>query len=185
VALRSLELDPASHPARLNLAMAYGQKGMYREAVSELKRLRERDPEGRAGRAALEALAITYALAGRRGEAEKTLREVLGTVKGGGVSAYNVALIYAALGRKEEAFAWLEKAAAEMRGQSLAFMYDPHLDPLRSDPSFKAFVLRHRIPPTALTRGGTEAGEFRLCESGLFALCPKTARLLADVRQSP
>lgn len=141
VARRMLELEPDSHFVRFNLADAYSLKGMYDEAIAEIQKLHKR--EGHSSE--LEALAFTYALAGRRGEAERVLRELLEGRGGVRVSAYNVALIYAALGQKDTAFAWLEKSSSESEQRMLNFMYDPHLDLLRPDPRFEPFLLRHGL----------------------------------------
>jgi DNA-binding winged helix-turn-helix (wHTH) protein/TolB-like protein/thioredoxin-like negative regulator of GroEL len=143
VSRRLLEIEPESYFVRFNLADAYGHKGMYDEAIAEIQRLRKGNRDGDSSE--LEALAFTYALAGRRGEAERTLRELLAGRKGGRVSAYNVALVYAALGRKDAAFAWLEKSLSELDDRILFFMYDPHLDLLRSDPRFEPFLRRHGL----------------------------------------
>jgi tetratricopeptide (TPR) repeat protein len=142
VSRRMLELDPDLSNVRFTLALAYGHKGMYAESVAELKRLNWTE---RGGNTELEALAITYAMAGRRGEAEQTLRELCRRArkKDRSVSGYNVALAYAALGRNDEAFAWLESTPEELRAMSLYFMYDPHLDPLRADPRYGPFLKRH------------------------------------------
>lgn len=150
VSRRMLELEPDSYFVRFNLAEAYSHKGMYDEAIAEMQKLHKRTRDGDKYdddnyNKELEALAFIYAMAGQRAEAEKLLRELLESRKDGRMLAYNVALIYAALGQKDTAFAWLEKSIAGKNYPMLNFMYDPHLDLLRSDPRYETFLLRHGL----------------------------------------
>lgn len=144
VADRALEFDPSVVDLRFNRSIAYGLRGMYAAAIAELKKLREHERDGHTN---LEALAIIYALAGRRSEAEQALHELreLARGKDSSVSTYNIALIYASLGRRNEAFEWLESLPTPQSRMSFYFRYDPHLDPLRADPRFQQFLNRHQI----------------------------------------
>lgn len=54
-------------------------------------------------------VARTYALAGRKGDAERVLAEVKALSKQKYASPYPMASIHAALGRQNEAFEWLER----------------------------------------------------------------------------
>ena len=55
---------------------------------------------------------------------------------------YHLALIYVGLGEKDEAFNMLEKAFEERYPWLIHLSVEPRLDPLRSEPRFKALVSR-------------------------------------------
>lgn len=82
----------------------------------------------------LAALARSYALSGKRAEAEKILAELQEISKQRYVSPTSVALIYAGLGEIDQAFGWLEKAEKGHDGILVRINVDPRFDRLRSDP---------------------------------------------------
>ena len=85
-------------------------------------------------------LAYVYALAGRRGEAEKILNDQMNREHGVSNSA-QIALIYVGLGKNDQAMIWLERAYEERFNPSI--LARPSFDPLRSDKRFQD--LMHRI----------------------------------------
>ena len=58
-----------------------------------------------------------------------------------------MAFTYASLGNKDRAFAWLDKAVKERHWMIIYLKRDDVWDPLRSDPRFKALLLRVGLPP--------------------------------------
>ena len=94
------------------------------------------------------ALAHAYAVVGRRGDAEKILRDLMEPSKTAYVSPYMIAAIYAGLGDKDKAFEFLDKAYQE---KSMDIVWnlktDPRLESLRSDPRFQIFWRRVGFPP--------------------------------------
>lgn len=137
----ALEMDPNFALAHRYLGLAYEQKGMYAEAISEFQRAR-----------ALSAtrpwdsgsLAHAYALAGRSAEA----RQMLDEAKNRDVyfPAYDIALIQLGLGQKDSAFEWLDKAVEERSPWLIHLTVDPRFDPIRSDARFKNLIQRIGYP---------------------------------------
>jgi len=61
------------------------------------------------------------------------------------VDPFNVSLVRVGLGDRDRALAWLRKCARE-RSPGLVFLkVEPMLDPVRSDPQFKALLRDLRI----------------------------------------
>ena len=91
-------------------------------------------------------LAHTYALAGKKGEAEKILADLQQLSSERYISPYHIALIYSGLGNKEETFKWLEQA---FRGRADYLVYlkvDPRFDWLHRDPRFASLIDRIGLP---------------------------------------
>ncbi len=135
-ARKIIALDPNFPPAHVSLAMAYCSKGMYEEAVAELRLARQADDSW--GYAAM--LGATYAAAGRKDEARKMLGELQERARREHVSPYGPAIVYAGLGEKDQAFEMLRKGCEQRDEQILFLNGDPYLDSLRADPSFAGIV---------------------------------------------
>lgn len=106
--VRMLEIDPNLPQVHTNLAISYAMKGEYTKAIAEFECVRQTD----AG-FALDVgwmLTFTYAKAGDRAAAERTLKENLRVSNGHYVYPYDIAMAYGALGDKDQAFAWLASA---------------------------------------------------------------------------
>jgi hypothetical protein len=63
-----------------------------------------------------------------------------------GADPYAVALILTALGEKQDAVQWLEQSYRRGSLWSLAFPFDPSLQSLRDEPSYRAFLSRANYP---------------------------------------
>lgn len=92
-------------------------------------------------------LGHAYAAAGRRDEAQATVRQLDALSKQQYVPPYPVAVIHAALGQKEEAFAWLERAYEQRDSWMDYLALDPRLDGLHSDPRFADLLRRLKLGP--------------------------------------
>jgi len=135
---------PESPWIHLSLGNAYSQKGMFTEAVAEMKLAIELAEDSEAMMA---VLGYVYAKAGQRDEAIKILNllhERMG--QGEYVPALNVAWVYSELGDKDQTFIWLDKAFDEGEGRLLDIKLDPELDAVRSDPRFVELVRRMGLP---------------------------------------
>ncbi|MCA1573000.1 MAG: hypothetical protein LC770_00355, partial [Acidobacteria bacterium] len=86
------------------------------------------------------------ALAGKRGEAQKHLDELLKLSKERWVSPALIGMIYAALGDNDKAFAWLDEADKAHDLSIVRIKSDPRFASLRSDPRFDELVRRVGIP---------------------------------------
>src|SRR5207247_4995017 len=85
---KTIEMDPNFVPAHNGLAQAYQGKGMYDEAIAELKNAKVGGAQ----------LAYAYAMAGKRDEAQKIFDELKELSKQHYVSPFDFALIYIVLG---------------------------------------------------------------------------------------
>ena len=136
---RTLELDPNFLFARVRLAGAYIEKGMFDEAIAECEKtiaLSDRYP------IILSTLGHAYGLSGRKNEARQILRELLEIRKHKYINPHSVALVYVGLGEREQAFEWLERAYQD-RSYSMVFLkVNTELDPLRNDPRFVDLLRR-------------------------------------------
>ena len=137
----TLELDPSFSMAHVRLGEAYIQKGMYQEALREL-RTGSKLYKGRSD--ALMMLAYVNALLGRRAEAARALDEYGGQSKSD-QAPYVYATIYTGLGDKERAFECLEKAAKVHAGPMALLKVEPRFDSLRSDPRFTKILSHMRL----------------------------------------
>ncbi len=135
----ALELDPNFVLAYFELGRAYTQKGMYDEAIAAMKDHKHPRIRG--------FLGYTFAMAGRREDAQKVLAELKGMPQRRFGDAFAMARIHAALGEKKEAFEWLSKACDERDPLVVWLKVDPTLDSLRSDPRFTQMLEDMRLPP--------------------------------------
>ena len=140
---KTLEMDPNFILARYRLGSVYEQKGMYDHAIREFMQVGTL-PDGKL--LGMTGLAHTYALAGKRGEAQQILDELLRLSKQVYVSSGQIAMIYVALGDKEKAFTWLDEADKLRELNVLRLKVDPRFASLRSDPRFDDLMRRIGFP---------------------------------------
>ena len=140
---RTLELDPNFAHARFGLGLAYVQRSMFDEAIAEFQKvvaILGRDS------GALSALGYTYAVAGRKAEAQKLLDELTEQSQRRYIAPYRLALVCTGLGETDQAFAWLQKGCEE-HDLGLAFLnVEAMADTLRSDPRFEKLLRRIGLP---------------------------------------
>jgi len=140
---KALELDSSFALARGNLANAYIEKGMYREAEKSA-RLEGVDP-----RISLR-LAYIFAAAGSKAKAlgilitrRRSKRQELDPT--------SLVDVYVCLGENSLALDWLEKAY-DQRDPYMVFMnVARRVDPLRAEPRFQNLVRRVGLPATPLS----------------------------------
>lgn len=140
---RALELNPRFPRCHLWIGQAYVQMGKHEAAIAEIKQavtLSEGDSNPTA------ALGHAYAVAGKRAEARKVIRELEQLAKQKYVSPYFIAVIYAGLGDRDQTFAWLEKAYQERHQYMTLIGVEPVFDPVRSDPRFANLIRRIGLP---------------------------------------
>ena len=126
------------------LGTGYEGSGQTLEAISEYQKSVElsagnQDPAASLGHA--------YATTGRRGDAQKILRQWQHQMESTYVSPYMFATVYAGLGEKDKAFEYLEKAYQERSSDLPYFLRaDLRIDTLRSDPRFQDLLRRMNFP---------------------------------------
>jgi TolB-like protein/DNA-binding winged helix-turn-helix (wHTH) protein/Tfp pilus assembly protein PilF len=135
-----LRMDPGNWGAHANLGNAYRQTGQLREAVAEL----EKATQIAGSPALMGELGCTYALAGKRREAEKVLADLKQMHQF--VPAFAIAIVYVGLGEKRQALSWLEKALSDKSEDIITLTADPQFDVLRNDPSFQSLLRRIGLP---------------------------------------
>jgi TolB-like protein/Tfp pilus assembly protein PilF len=130
-----LEMDP-TFPDHGRLAETYQLKGMYEEAISELKKPNVPKPQ----------LAYGYAVAGKKVEALKILEEMKQDhSQGRYVAPFAFALVYMGLGDKDQTFEWLNKTFDENPYRLSFLKVNPRFDGLRSDPRFTDLLRRMKL----------------------------------------
>jgi len=162
---RAIEQDPLSSAAHINLGFACHSAGRLREAEESFTKALELTPEGVVSHAmlaqirmemgrdadALEearrepnegyrlwSLTTVHWAAGRRAEADDTLRELEG--KHADSMAYQIAEVRATRGEADQAFAWLERAFADRDSGLVSLKAAPRLRPLHGDARWKPFL---------------------------------------------
>ena len=136
---RSLELDPNFLFARLRLASAYSQKGMYTEAVDALEPVRALPDQTPS---VLSSIGQIYAVSGQRDKARAILKVLLEKRRTEYVNTSIIANMYLSLNQKEEALKWLEAAYREHSYTMVFLKVLTEYDPLRSVPRFQDLVRR-------------------------------------------
>jgi tetratricopeptide (TPR) repeat protein len=138
-----IRMDPNHYQAYWILGHTYAANGQHQEAIAASEKaveLSERTP------GALGILGLAYGLAGRKGEANQILNELLKLNESRYVTPAALVNVYIGLGDKDQAFAWLEKAYQEKSNYVAFLKVFPILDPIRSDPRFADLVRRIGLP---------------------------------------
>jgi tetratricopeptide (TPR) repeat protein len=133
-----LDHEPNFLPAWFNLGRVYVQKGMHEEAVSSFERVRNHagGPQGDP------ALAHAYALAGKKTEARKILRQLRQQGANRFTAAPLIARIHLGLGETEQALDWLGKGVEERSYWMTMLKVDPVYDSIRPDARFQSLLKR-------------------------------------------
>jgi tetratricopeptide (TPR) repeat protein len=140
---RTLELDPNYGLAYWYLGLVYEQKGMYVEALKELRRAKgflksNLTVDADMGR--------VYAVSGHKCEADKAIAKLKKESARRYVNPYQIALIYVGLGQNDQAFDWLDKAVRERSDMLVYLKTDSRLNPIHSDSRFPELERRIGIP---------------------------------------
>jgi tetratricopeptide (TPR) repeat protein len=150
----TLQSDPDFWVARHYLALAYVQKGMYSEAISELRGLIKAPQSGpipdniiESETEASASLGFAYAMAGKRAEAEAILKQLQGLSSRRYVTGLYFAIIYAGLKDNDHAIEALNKAFSSKHPGLVLIRIEPMFDGLRGDPRFQELVKRFEPIP--------------------------------------
>jgi TolB-like protein/Tfp pilus assembly protein PilF/predicted Ser/Thr protein kinase len=142
-ALRRIPRDVNPALVGFNTAMALLHLGRRDEAAAIVEEFLADYPEGTDGGLFTSVQAMLAALAGEENKAESKIRSAIEKGKGFGHfhhTAYNIACAYSLMKKAEPAMKWLETAADDGFPCYPLFERDPHLDPIRRDPRFVAFM---------------------------------------------
>ncbi len=151
---KTLESDREFWVARHYLGLAYVQKGMYPEAISELKDLINAPADGplpdevvAKETEASASLGFAYGMAGKRAEAEAIVKQLEALAQRRYVSDLYFAIIFAGLKDNARANEYLNKAFESRHPGLVLIRIDPIFDRLRSDERFKQLVQRFEPIP--------------------------------------
>jgi Flp pilus assembly protein TadD len=136
--------DPNAQNARMVLGQALFYLGSRAEGVAEVRRASESDP---GNPFPLGWLGHLSGLAGQRAQARDVLRRLEELRRKQYVQPYLFAIVHIGLGEKERALDLLEQALAERSDELFFANVDPALDPLRSEPRFRAILKTLRFGP--------------------------------------
>jgi tetratricopeptide (TPR) repeat protein len=137
------DMQRNSSPVDIWIFKSYWMKGQVDEAIAADVRLRSyRDG---ISAQSLNALRAAYSKNGSRGYWSKLRELLLPRFSTNPIGWYRLAEINTYLGDKEEAFRWLQKAYDERPNWIPFIKVDPSLDPLRSDPRFRALLHRMEL----------------------------------------
>ncbi|HKF55113.1 MAG TPA: tetratricopeptide repeat protein, partial [Blastocatellia bacterium] len=125
------EMDPGFPLAVYCMALCYGQKSQFNQAIGLLGR-------GKGGHSPTGAVGYFYGMSGHPKEG----REVLSDLMKIDFPPTNIARVFVGLGEKEQALLWLERAIDQRDERAVMLKVDPHFDSLRSDPRFRNLLGR-------------------------------------------
>ncbi len=136
---KTIEIEPEFWWAHTFLARTYEMSGKLPAAISQLEKAKLKQG------ATIEVLATlgnAYAIAGKRDEALRIIKEIELPEKDIQSDGYELAVVYAGLGDKDKAFEHLDKEFAT-GGWMLNFLkVDPYFETFRSDPRFASLLKR-------------------------------------------
>ena len=140
-----VELNPAFDAAYYGLALAYEQKGLFKDAIATSRKaiaLSRHNP------LKITVLAHVYAMSNAKAKAQQQLDKLENLAKQRYVSPFHMALIYAAIDEQDQAFERLQEAYNNKDQWLVLLQVEPRLDRLRSDPRFTHLVRSMKFPLT-------------------------------------
>ena len=151
---KTLEMVPEFWVAHHYRGLVYAMKGMHTEAIAEFRGVLGSPGAGALKAGAVESnpevaasLGFTYALAGKRREAEDILQQLVKLSEKRYVSPRYLAVINVGLDNRAAAIEQLEKAYESRHPGLVLIRIDPLFDRLRSEERFKQLVSRFEPIP--------------------------------------
>jgi serine/threonine-protein kinase len=138
-ARKTVEISRTHLAVLANLGTAHVRLQQYSEALAtfqEALKLAKDDP------LILGLQGYTYALAGKRLEAERVLKLLQKVPADRPLWAYGMAALYTGLGDKDQAFHWLNESCSKRDGWIIFAKVDPLWESLRKDPRFDELLER-------------------------------------------
>ena len=132
----ALKLNPNLFFLRFGLGLIDVEAGKYNDAIPELIAASKAQPAP----FVTGFLGYTYAAAGQRDNAQKSLDELNRLSAQQYVSPFAMAQIHLGLGNRDQALDWLEKAGKARSPFVLTIAVSRVFDPIRGDPRFIALV---------------------------------------------
>lgn len=146
----TIEINRFYDPIYYGLALAFEQKGMFREAIRAARiavRLSDHHPMKIMARVHVHAMSSDWS------ETEKALADLKALLDAEQfVSQFHAALVYAALGNKDQSLACLWQAREDRDQWLFLAGVEPRLDSLRSDMRFAELLLSIGLAPLDLNK---------------------------------
>ena len=133
----TIEINPHFPQAYWILGLVQEQRGDFDESAAAFQKAIQLSPQSPRMQA---ALGRTFALSGKRSEAERILEELHKRADQRYESPFDLASLYLALGDRENGFKWLANAFRDRCFEVLSIRIDPRFDPFREDPIFTELV---------------------------------------------
>ncbi len=144
---KALELDPSLPWLHSMLSWTYTRQGAYAQAIAENESMGTQVyPATRENQLLSASLGWEYALAGRRSDAGKVLRQLKALEAHDDADYYNLAIVYLALGDKDQSFKALERAFEQHTGSMAFLKSDPFWKDVRSEPRYQDLLRRIGLP---------------------------------------
>jgi len=150
----TLQSDPDFWVARHYLALAYVQKGMYDEAIAELRKLIKAPASGPIPAQVVEAeteasasLGFAYGMAGKQADARAIINQLEALSNRRYVSGLYFANVYAGLKENDKAIDHLNRAFEARHPGLVLIRIEPMFDGLRGDERFKQLIRRFEPIP--------------------------------------
>ena len=141
---RHLPRKTNPHLAGYQIAWALFQLGRKDEALATLEEFLRDFPEDTPGTLA-SMQAVIFAATGERSQAEEKIKLAVEKERDSVQfhhTAYNIGAAYALMNKPEQAIEWLQSAAEDGFPCYPVFETDPHLNNIRPDPRFVAFIAK-------------------------------------------
>jgi serine/threonine-protein kinase len=138
----TVELNPHFAPAYWILGVIQEQRQDFDESAAAFQRAVTLSPQTPRVHG---ALGRTFALSGKRKQAQDVLRKLEAYASERYVSPVEFAWIQFALGETDLGFKWLAKAGEDRSFELIAIKVDPRFDPLRDDRRFAALAKLLRL----------------------------------------
>jgi len=150
----TLQSDPDFWVARHYLGLAYVQKGMYNEAIAELRSLIKAPTSGplpdevvASETEASASLGFVYGMAGKRAEAQAILNQLQSLSLRRYVSGIYFAVVCVGLKDNDRAIQYLNKAFESRHPGLVLIRIEPMFDGLRNDDRFKQLTKKFEPIP--------------------------------------
>jgi serine/threonine-protein kinase len=150
----TLQSDPDFWVARHYLGLAYVQKGMFNEAIAQLRALIKAPASGPLPdevvadeTEASASLGFAYGMAGKRAEAETILNQLQALSQRRYVSGIYFAVVCAGLKDNDRAIQYLNKAFESRHPGLVLIRIEPMFDGLRNDDRFKQLIRKFEPIP--------------------------------------
>ncbi len=147
LARRGLEFEPKNAFALAFQGVAYAEQHRFEEAVANMERAASLDPSW----TILSLQAHVLAVAGRKAEALRVIRQVEEQSRDSYFCPYEIGTAYASLGDADTAHRWFRKGI-EGRADCMAWLgVEPWMEPFRSDPRYAGLLREIGLDPSSIS----------------------------------